>query len=72
MVLTITCDQFAVAIDNVYHADPDNPTKVLNAIHLCSLFMHILTTYAQISQPDLDNNMSNFHSGINLGLPLTI
>jgi hypothetical protein len=32
--------------------------------------MHILTTYAQISQPDLDDNMTNFHSGINSGLPL--
>jgi hypothetical protein len=48
----------------------DNPTKSLNTINLHSLVMHILTTYAQISQPDLDDNMSNFHSDINLGLPL--
>jgi hypothetical protein len=34
--------------------------------------MHILTTYAQISQPDQDDNMTDFHSSINLGLPLTI
>jgi hypothetical protein len=34
--------------------------------------MHILNTYAQISQPDLDDNMTNFHSGINLGLPLAL
>jgi hypothetical protein len=32
--------------------------------------MHILNTYAQIRQPDLDNNMTNFRSGINLGLLL--
>ncbi len=29
--------------------------------------MHILTTYAQISQPDLDDNMTDFHSGIDSG-----
>ena len=34
--------------------------------------MHILNTYAQISQPDLDDNMSNFHSGIDSRLPLAI
>jgi hypothetical protein len=34
--------------------------------------MHILNTYAQISQPDLDDNMTDFHSGINSGLPLAI
>jgi hypothetical protein len=32
--------------------------------------MQILTTYAQISQPDLDDNMTNFHSSINWGLPI--
>ncbi len=34
--------------------------------------MHILNTYAQISQPDLDDNMTNFHSGIDSGLPLAV
>jgi hypothetical protein len=34
--------------------------------------MHILTTYAQISQPDLDDNMTNFHSGTDSGLPLAV
>jgi hypothetical protein len=34
--------------------------------------MHILNTYAQISQPDLDDNMTNFHSGIDSDLPLTV
>jgi hypothetical protein len=34
--------------------------------------MHIPTTYAQISQPDLDENMTNFHSCIDSGLPLAI
>jgi hypothetical protein len=46
MVLTITCNQFAVAINNAYHTVLDNPTKGLNTINLCSLIMHILTTYA--------------------------
>jgi hypothetical protein len=72
MVLAITSNQFVVAIDNVYYAVLDNPTKGLNAIDLCTLVMHILKTYAQISQPDLDDNMSNFHSGINSSLPLAI
>jgi hypothetical protein len=49
MVLTIMCDQFAVAINNIYYAILDNPTKGLNDIDLCSLVMHIHTTYAQIS-----------------------
>jgi hypothetical protein len=72
MVLTITCNQFAVAINNVYYAILDDPTKGLNAINLRSLIMHILTTYTQISKPDLDDNMTDFHSGINSGLPLAI
>jgi hypothetical protein len=72
MVLTITHNQFAVAINNVYYSILDDPTKGLNAINLCILVMHILTTYAQISQPDLDDNMTGFHTGINLGLPLAV
>ncbi len=50
----------------------DDLTKGINAINLHSLIMHILTTYAQISQPDLGDNMTNFNSGINLDLPLAI
>jgi hypothetical protein len=46
MVLTITCDQFVVAIDGLYYAVLDNPTEGLNAIDLCTLLMHILNTYA--------------------------
>jgi hypothetical protein len=34
--------------------------------------MYILNTYAQISQPDLDDNMTDFHSGIDSGLPLAV
>jgi hypothetical protein len=71
-ILTITHDPFATTIDNVYYAILDNPTKGLNAIVFCTLVMHVLKTYAQISQPDLDGNMTNFHSGINLGLHLAI
>ncbi len=72
IVFAITHDQFAAAVDDVYYTVLDDPTKGLDAIDLHSLVMHILTTYAQISQPDLDDNMTNFHSGINLGLPLAI
>jgi hypothetical protein len=72
MVFTITCNQFVVAINNVYYAVLVDPTKGLNTIDLHTLVVHILNTYTQISQPDLDNNMTDFHSGINLGLPLAI
>ena len=72
MVLTITRDQFVATIDDVYYVVLDDPTKGLNADDLPTLVMHILNTYAQISQPDLDDNMTNFHSGINLGLPLAV
>ena len=36
------------------------------------LVQHILTTYAQISQPDLDDNMNEFNIGIDPGLPLAV
>jgi hypothetical protein len=71
-VLTITRNQFAAAINDVYYAILDDPTKGLNAVNLRTLVMHILNTYAQISQPDLDDNMTNFHSGINSSLPLAV
>ncbi len=72
MVLTITHDQFVAAIDDIYYAILDDLTKGLNTIDLLSLIMHILTTYAQISQPDLDDNMTDFHYGINSGLLLAV
>ena len=37
-----------------------------------TLVQDILTTYAQNSQPDLDDNMTEFNIGINSGLPLAI
>jgi hypothetical protein len=70
MVLTITRNQFAATIGHVYNAVLDDPTKGLNTVDLHTLVMHILNTYAQINQPDLDNNMTNFHSAINSSLPL--
>jgi hypothetical protein len=72
MVLTITRNQFAAGCDGVYYTVLDNPTEGLNAVNLCTLVMHILNTYAQISQPDLDDNMTDFHSGIDLGPPLAV
>jgi hypothetical protein len=58
MVIIITRDQFAAAINDVCYAVLEDPTKGLNAIDICSLLMHI-TTYAKISQPNLDDNMTN-------------
>ena len=70
LVLAITCDQFAAAIDDVYYAVLDDPTEGLNGVDLRTLVQHILTMYAQISQPDLDDNMTKFNTGIDPGLPL--
>ncbi len=36
------------------------------------LITHILTRYAQISQPNLDNNLMDFNTGINPILPLAV
>jgi hypothetical protein len=72
MVLDITHNQFAGEMDDIYYAILDNPTKGLNTIHLHALIMDILTTYTQISQPDLDGNMTNFHFSISLGLSLAV
>ncbi len=36
------------------------------------LVQHIITTYAQISQPNLNDNMTDFNTGINPGLPLAV
>ncbi len=72
MVLTITHNQFTLMIEDVYYTILDNPTEGLNGINLRSLLMHILTTYTQIRQPDLDDNITDFHSGIDLGRPLAV
>jgi hypothetical protein len=72
VVLNIMCSQFVAAIHDIYYAVLNDPTEGLNAIDLCSLIMHILTTYAKISQPDLDDNMTEFQSGIELGLLLAV
>jgi hypothetical protein len=72
IVSTITRDQFAAAINDVYYAALDNPTKGLNAISLHNLVTHIRTTYATISQPEINNNMTEFHTGVNAALPLAI
>jgi hypothetical protein len=72
VVATITHDQIAAAIDDIYYAALDNPTKGLNAISLRDLVNHICSTYATISQPEIDDNMTEFNTGINASLPLAI
>jgi hypothetical protein len=72
IVRTITHNQFAAAINGVYYAVLDDPTKGLNAISLGDLVTHICTTYALISQPDIDDNMTKFYTGIKPSLPLAI
>ncbi len=72
IVRTITRDQFAAAISNVYYAELDDPTKGLIAISLCNLITHICSTYARISQPNVDNNMAEFVISIKPSLPLAV
>jgi hypothetical protein len=48
IVATITCNQFTVAINDMYYAALDDPTERLNAISLWDLVAHIRTTYATI------------------------
>jgi hypothetical protein len=72
LVLSITCGQFAAAIDDVYYAVLDDPIEGLYGVDLRTLMTHILTTYAQISQPDMDDNMTEFNIGMDPGLPLAV
>ncbi len=72
IVHTITRDQFPASIDDVYYAALDDPTEGLNAVTLRQLVTHIRTTYAQISQPDLNDNVTNFNQGINPNLTLAV
>jgi hypothetical protein len=72
IVHTITRDQFAASINDIYYAALDDPTKGLDAVTLRQLVTHIRTTYTQISQPDLDNDVTNFNQGIDPSLPLAI
>ena len=65
-------DQFAAAIDDVYYAVLDDPIEGLNGVDLRTLTTHILTTYAQISQPDMDDNMTEFNVGMDPILPLAV
>jgi hypothetical protein len=72
IVHTITQDQFAASINNVYYATLDDPTEGLSTVILRQLVTRICTTYAQIIQPDFNDNVTNFKQGINPNIPLTI
>jgi hypothetical protein len=72
IIRTITRNQFAAAINDMYYAALDDPTEGLNAISLQELITHICTTYALISQPDINDNMTKFYTGIKPSLPLAI
>jgi hypothetical protein len=72
IVCTITRDQFVVGINDVYYAAFDDPTEGLNLVSLRNLVTHIRTTYAMISQPEIDDNMTDFYTGVNAALPLAV
>jgi hypothetical protein len=56
----------------MYYVTLGDPTEGLNAVTLQQLVTHIGTTYAQISQPDLDTNITDFNQRINPNLPLAV
>jgi hypothetical protein len=69
IVRTITRNQLAVAIKDLYYATLDDPTKgSLPRV----LINHICTTYALISQPETNDNMTKFHTGIEASLMLAV
>jgi hypothetical protein len=72
IVHTIPRDQFAASINDVNYTTFDDPMEGHNAVTIQQLVTHICTTYTQISQPDLDNKVTNFNQGINPNLPLAI
>ncbi len=72
LVRNITHNQFAAAINDVFYAVLNDPIEGLNGINLRTLVQHIATTYTQISQPNLDDNLADFNTGINPGLPLAV
>jgi hypothetical protein len=72
VIASITRNQFAAAINDLYYAALNSPTKGLNRITLRDLIVHIRTTYGTILQPDINNNMTKFHTGINALLPLVV
>jgi hypothetical protein len=72
IIRTIARDQFAASINDVYNAALNDPTEGLNAVTLQQFVTHIRTTYAQVSQPDLDNNITNFNQGNDPNLPLAV
>jgi hypothetical protein len=72
IVHTITRDQFAASIDDVYYTALNDPTEGLSTVTLQQLVTHIRTTYAQISQPDLNDIITNFNQGINPNLSLAL
>ncbi len=45
IIHTITCNQFAASIDDIYYAALNDLTKDLNAVTLQQLITHIHTTY---------------------------
>jgi hypothetical protein len=72
LVRAITRNQFAAAINNVFYTVLNDPIMGLHGVNLRTLVHHIVTTYVQISQPDLDNNLADFNTGIDPGLPLAV
>jgi hypothetical protein len=69
LVRTITHDQFPAAINDVFYVVLNNPIEGLNGIDLHTLVQNITTTYAQISQPNLDDNLADFNTGIDRAYP---
>ena len=72
IIRTITHRMIAKAIDNVYYTELNDPLEGLNGVSIWQLISHICNNYAQISQPKINANMSDFHQGIDAALPLAV
>jgi hypothetical protein len=72
MIVSPSHGTFAASINDIYYAALNDPNEGLNAVTLQQLITHIHTTYAQISQPDINNNVTDFNQGIDPNLPLAV
>jgi hypothetical protein len=66
IIYTITHNQFAAAIDYVYHAELDDPTKGLNAISLWTLSLTFAAPMQQFPNPTLTTTWPNLLPASNL------
>jgi hypothetical protein len=71
IIHTLTRNQFAAFVNDVYHAALDDPTEGLNTVTLKQLVTHI-ALHMHRSANLISTTISQFQQGINPNLPLAI